>query len=102
MTPPLKQGATLPQPGWPGFETNRLILRQWRESDITANTEMLSDPLSGRFITADRKPVTEPMAGWRNSALFTAVYLCSRASWSSCPSTSAAGTAAQSAVLARS
>jgi len=26
---------------------------------------MLGDPLSARFITADRKPVTEPMAGWR-------------------------------------
>jgi len=69
MMPPLKQGVTLPQPGWRGIETDRLILRQWRESDITANTEMLSDPLSGRFITADRKPVTEPMAGWRNSAI---------------------------------
>ena len=26
--PPLKQGATLPQPDWPGIETERLILRQ--------------------------------------------------------------------------
>ena len=24
---------------------------------------------SGRFITADRKPVTEPMVGWRNAAI---------------------------------
>jgi RimJ/RimL family protein N-acetyltransferase len=69
MMPPLKQGATLPRPGWTGIETDRLILRKWRESDIAANTEMLSDPLSARFITADRKPVTEPMAGWRNSAV---------------------------------
>lgn len=69
MMPPLKQGATLPQRDWPGIETERLILRQWRESDIAANTAMLGDPLSGRFITADRKPVTEPMAGWRNSAI---------------------------------
>jgi RimJ/RimL family protein N-acetyltransferase len=69
MMPPLKQGATLPQPGWPGIETDRLILRQWRESDIAANTAMLGDPLSGRFITADRKPVTDPMSGWRNSAI---------------------------------
>ena len=67
--PPLKKGATLPQPDWPGIETERLILRQWRASDVTANTMMLGDPLSARFITADRKPVTEPMAGWRNAAI---------------------------------
>ena len=69
MMPSLKQGATLPQPNWSGIETERLILRQWRASDIAANAAMLSDPESGRFITADRKPVTEPMAGWRNSAI---------------------------------
>src|SRR5262245_62831364 len=69
MMPPLKQGASLPPPGWSGIETERLILRQWRESDIAANMAMLGDPLSGRFITADRKPVTEPMAGWRNAAI---------------------------------
>ncbi len=69
MIPPLKKGATLPQPDWPGIETERLILRQWRASDVTANTMMLGDPLSARFITADRKPVTEPMAGWRNAAI---------------------------------
>ena len=55
------KGATLPQPDWPVIETARLILRQWRASDVTANTMMLGDPLSARFITADRKPVTEPM-----------------------------------------
>lgn len=69
MMPALKKGAVLPQQGWPGIETERLILRQWRASDIAANTAMLGDPLSARFITADRKPVTEPMAGWRNAAI---------------------------------
>jgi RimJ/RimL family protein N-acetyltransferase len=69
MTPALKPGVTLPKPDWPGIETERLILRQWRASDIAANTTMLGDPLSARFITSDRKPVTEPMAGWRNSAI---------------------------------
>ena len=69
MIPPLKKGATLPQPDWPGIETERLILRQWRASDVAANMTMLGDPLSARFITADRKPVTEPMAGWRNAAI---------------------------------
>jgi len=67
--PSLKQGATLPQPNWPGIETERLILRQWRASDIADNTAMLGDPLSARFITADRKPVTETMVGWRNAAI---------------------------------
>ena len=69
MIPSLKKGASLPQPNWPGIETGRLILRQWRGSDVAANTAMLSDAESGRFITPDRKPVTEPMAGWRNSAI---------------------------------
>ncbi len=69
MIPPLKPGIALPQADWPGLETERLILRQWRAADIAANMAMLGDPLSGRFITADRKPVTEPMDGWRNAAI---------------------------------
>jgi RimJ/RimL family protein N-acetyltransferase len=69
MIPSLKTGITLPRPDWPGIETGRLLLRQWRASDVAPNTAMLSDPLSGRFITADGKPVTEPMNGWRNSAI---------------------------------
>src|SRR5690348_7516838 len=69
MIPPLKQGATLPPPDWPGIETERLILRQWRAADIAANMAMLGDPVSARFITPDRKPVTEPMAGWRAAAV---------------------------------
>lgn len=48
MIPPLKPGATLPKPDWPGIETERLFLRQWRASDVMPNTAMLSDPLSGR------------------------------------------------------
>ena len=69
MMPSLKPGAVLPQPEWPGIETGRLILRQWRASDIAANTAMLGDPLSGRFITADHKPIADTMSGWRNSAI---------------------------------
>jgi RimJ/RimL family protein N-acetyltransferase len=69
MIPALKPGVTLPQPNWPGIETERLILRQWRAADIAANMAMLGDPLSARFITPDRKPVTEPMAGWRSAAI---------------------------------
>src|SRR3954463_1243147 len=69
MMPPLKKGATLPQPHWPGIETERLMLRQWRASDVAANMAMLGNPLSARCIPADRKPVTEPMVGWRNAAI---------------------------------
>ena len=69
MIPPLKPGAMLPRPRWPGIETERLLLRQWRGADIAANTAMLGEPESARFITADRKPVTDPMVGWRNAAI---------------------------------
>lgn len=44
MMPALKKGAVLPLPQWPGIATERLILRQWRASDIAANTAMLGDP----------------------------------------------------------
>ena len=37
--------------------------------DIAANTAMLSDPGTARFITADGKPVTDRVAGWRNAAV---------------------------------
>ena len=30
---------------------------------------MLADPASGRFITADGKPVTDAFVGWRNAAI---------------------------------
>ena len=69
MIPPLKPGAQLPQANGPVIETERLILRQWRAADIAANTVMLGDPLTARFITADRKPVTDRVAGWRNAAI---------------------------------
>jgi RimJ/RimL family protein N-acetyltransferase len=71
MIPPLKQGATLPQHDWPGIATERLILRRWRASDIAANTAMLTDPGTARFIAADGKPVASELAGWRNAAVMT-------------------------------
>ena len=57
MIPPLRPGAKLLQSSGPVIETARLILRPWRSSDIAANTAMLSDPGTARFITADGKPV---------------------------------------------
>jgi RimJ/RimL family protein N-acetyltransferase len=60
MIPPLRPGVTLPLWHCPMIETKRLILRQWRASDVVPNTAMLSDPPTARFITAD---------GWRNAAI---------------------------------
>ena len=57
MIPPLKPGAACAIDG-PVIETARLILRPWRSRDIAANTAMLSDPATARFIAADGKPVT--------------------------------------------
>ena len=69
MLPPVKAGATLLRIEGPVIETERLKLRMWREADIEPNTAMLGDPVSGRFITADGKPVTDAFVGWRNAAI---------------------------------
>jgi RimJ/RimL family protein N-acetyltransferase len=69
MVAPVKPGITLNQPNDPIIETERLILRRWREADIGPNTAMLADPASGRFITSDNKPVTDAFLGWRNAAI---------------------------------
>jgi RimJ/RimL family protein N-acetyltransferase len=69
MIPPLNPGVTLPLWHCPMIETKRLILRQWRASDVAPNTAMLSDPPTARFITADGKPITETFNGWRNAAI---------------------------------
>ena len=36
---------------------------------------MLADPVSGRFITADNKPITDPFVGWRNAAIMSGHWL---------------------------
>ena len=69
MMAPLKQGVTLVRPNGPVVETERLKLRQWCSADIAPNTAMLSDPGTARFITADGKPVTNELIGWRNAAI---------------------------------
>jgi RimJ/RimL family protein N-acetyltransferase len=69
MLPPLKPGLALAPLDGPVIETERLKLRQWRSSDVVANTAMLSDPATARFITADGKPVVTELAGWRNAAV---------------------------------
>jgi len=55
----------------PMIETKRLILRTWREADIAPNTAMLSDPETARYITADRKAVTDELSGWRNAVIMS-------------------------------
>jgi RimJ/RimL family protein N-acetyltransferase len=67
MFAPLKPGVTLAHLDGPVLQTERLKLRQWREADISPNTAMLADPVSGRFITADGKPITDAFVGWRNA-----------------------------------
>jgi RimJ/RimL family protein N-acetyltransferase len=69
MLPPLKPGVTLAQPNGPVIETERLKLRQWCGADVAANTAMLSDPGTARYITVDGKPITTELAGWRNAAV---------------------------------
>ena len=69
MIVPTKPGAALAQVNGPVIETKRLILRRWRADDIAPNTVMLSDPGTARFITPDRRPVTEELIGWRNAAV---------------------------------
>ena len=71
MIPPIKPGARLLEVTGPQIETERLILRPWRASDIAPNSEMLSDPGTARFIAADGKPVTTEIAGWRNAAVIS-------------------------------
>ncbi|SFN90178.1 Protein N-acetyltransferase, RimJ/RimL family [Bradyrhizobium sp. Ghvi] len=71
MIPPLKPGARLLEVSGPRIETERLILRPWRASDIAVNSAMLSDPGTARFIAADGKPVTTEIAGWRNAAVIS-------------------------------
>jgi RimJ/RimL family protein N-acetyltransferase len=69
MVATIRPGVTLTPPQGPVIETERLTLRRWRDADIAPNTAMLGDAASARFITADGKPVTDALAGWRNAAI---------------------------------
>ena len=69
--PRSSQASRLPRSDGPVIETGRLILRRWRGADVAPNTAMLADPVSGRFITADGKPVTDAFVGWRNAAIMS-------------------------------
>jgi RimJ/RimL family protein N-acetyltransferase len=54
---------------WPVLETERLILREWRESDLDAWAQMEADPEVMRWIGRDRTPVDRTEA-WRVMAMF--------------------------------
>jgi RimJ/RimL family protein N-acetyltransferase len=69
MIAPLKPGVTLSQSDGPVIETERLKLRRWCGADVAPNTAMLADPGTARFITADGRPVTDELIGWRNAAI---------------------------------
>jgi RimJ/RimL family protein N-acetyltransferase len=71
MLPPLMPGVTFARLDSPIIETERLKLRKWCGSDVAPNTAMLSDPGTARFITADGKPVTDELVGWRNAAIMS-------------------------------
>jgi RimJ/RimL family protein N-acetyltransferase len=71
MLPPLKPGVALARLDNPIIETERLKLRKWCGTDVAPNTAMLSDPGTARFITADGKPVTDELVGWRNAAIMS-------------------------------
>lgn len=71
MIPPLKPGARLLKVDGPVIETARLVLRPWRASDIAANTAMLSDAGTARYITADGVAITSEIVGWRNAAVIS-------------------------------
>ncbi|WP_245309249.1 GNAT family N-acetyltransferase [Bradyrhizobium retamae] len=71
MIPLLKPGAKLLKVDGPVIETARLVLRPWRGGDVAANTAMLSDPDTARFITPDGKAITTEIGGWRNAAVIS-------------------------------
>lgn len=50
------------------METERLILRGWREEDLDALAAMMADAEVARFLTSDQRPLDRP-ATWRHLAL---------------------------------
>lgn len=53
----------------PTLETERLRLRQWRESDLDAFAKMMANADVAQFLTHDRRPL-DRVSAWRTMAVF--------------------------------
>ncbi|MES1199190.1 MAG: GNAT family N-acetyltransferase [Pseudomonadota bacterium] len=53
----------------PTLETDRLILRAWRDTDVEPFIAMMAEPEVARFLTGDRRPLDRE-AAWRTLAVF--------------------------------